>query len=136
MPIISFVRLNLCQVVSKQPIRETRDQPAQSIWLATEEISSLQSHHVRKPKPAIAKRRRSERGALPGVLLPVGRRGRSARRRRRGLAGLRCRAGAAGAAAPQRHRQPADAADTPPRHHCPSLNSELTTVAYLLQLQN
>lgn len=88
-----------------------------------------------RAQTAIAKEaKRSERGArLPGVLLPLrGRRGRCARGGRRLVPGVDRRRRTARAAAAERQRQAADAADTSPRHHSPSLDRQLFVQAYLL----
>lgn len=58
---------------------------------------------------------------LPGGRPFGGRRRGGARGGRGLLPGFR--RGAAGAAATERQRQPADAGDTPPRHHSPSVGS-------------
>lgn len=79
---------------------------------------------VKEYEKTIAKEaKRSERGRLPGVLLPLGRRRRRRARRGRRLQVLArfSRRRAACTATAERQRQPADAADTPPRHHSPSV---------------
>lgn len=79
---------------------------------------------VKKYEKTIAKEaKRSERGRLPGVLLPLGRRRRGRARGGRSLQVLARfgRRRAACAATAKRQRQPADAADTPPHHHSPSV---------------
>lgn len=78
----------------------------------------------RSMKKTIAKEaKRSEGGRLPGVLLPLGRRRRGRARRCSSLQMLTRfgRRWAACAATAERQRQPAEAADTPPRHHSPSV---------------
>lgn len=74
-------------------------------------------------KTIVKEAKRSERGRLPGVLLPLGRRRRGRARRCRSLQMLTRfgRRRAACTATAERQRQPADAADTPPRHHSPSV---------------
>lgn len=96
-------------------------------WLLVLMVSSygkVNSSVVKKYENTIAKEaKRSERGRLPGVLLPLGMRRRGRARRGRSLQMLARfgRRRTACTAAAERQRQPVDAADTPPRHHSPSV---------------